>query len=143
MLLTAETMATSFIRLNSDWNAEPNAPDEHVTVDGSTVILEFNLAGFFHQPWHGKLVFEGARRYRLGETNDEGWYLGQCRFSRLAPAWGEFYEVDGDLLESAVNDWVFLPNAYRGETRHFLFYLRDSTFECDAAAYHLIAPGFA
>ena len=81
-------------------------------------------------------------------TNDEGWYRGQCRFSRLAPAWGEFYEVRGDLLLDFVPDpeefrshgvqleprplrWVTIGEP--GVTsRHFLFYLRDQTFECDA-----------
>jgi hypothetical protein len=48
-------------------------------------------------------------RYRLGNTNDEGWYRGQCRFSKLAPAWGEFYEVEGDpLMDKAPDDWVQL-----------------------------------
>jgi hypothetical protein len=86
------------------------------------------------------LIFEGCWRYRLGRTNDEGWYLGQCRFSRLAPEWGEFYEVSGDLLDASVKDWVRLSAPPSDPTRHFLFYLRDSTFECDAVAYRLEAP---
>jgi len=133
-------VTTQFTRLNSDWNADPNAPDERVSVNGSTVVLEFDLAGFFHEPWRGRLVFEGCWRYRLGRPNDEGWYLGQCRFSRIAPEWGEFYEVKGDLLEASVKDWVILSAPSSHPTRHFLFYLRDSTFECDAAAYQLNAP---
>jgi hypothetical protein len=65
--------------------------------------------------------------------NDEGWYLGQCRFSKIAPAWGEFYEVDGDLkLESVPNDWIVVGPESRTTAKHFLFYLRDQTFECDA-----------
>jgi hypothetical protein len=74
----------------------------------------------------------------LGATNDEGWYRGQCRFSRLAPSWGEFYEVAGDLLLSKCpNDWRYVSQEPGRALRHFLFYLRDETFECDARAYAL------
>ena len=53
--------------------------------------------------------------------------------SASAPAWGEFYEVHGDLkLESSPNDWVVLSPEPHIPARHFLFYLRDETFECDA-----------
>ncbi len=45
----------------------------------------------------GELTFPGCWRYRLGETNDEGWWRKQCRFSSIAPEWGEFNEVTGDL----------------------------------------------
>ena len=69
--------------------------------------------------------------------NDEGWYMGQCRFSKLAPEWGEFYEVKGDLLlEKCPNDWKTI-NTCNGE-KHYLFYLRDSMFECDAYKYEFI-----
>lgn len=36
----------SFRHLNPDWNAEPNAPDVELTVDGDTVQLSFLL-----NPW--------------------------------------------------------------------------------------------
>jgi hypothetical protein len=39
----------------------------------------------------------------LGRTNDEGWYLGQCRFSKVAPTWGEFYHVQ------AISNWSPRP----------------------------------
>ena len=58
--------------------------------------------------------------------------MGQCRFSKVAPAWGEFYEVFGDLrLERCPSDWHEVGRP-QPSGRHFLFYLRDSTFECDA-----------
>jgi hypothetical protein len=100
------------------------------------------LAGFYRKAWEGQLIFANCLRYRLGGTNDEGWYRGQCRFSRLAPAWGEFYEVSGDLLEHLVDDWVEVVPSPSLPTRHYLFYLRDRTFECDAASYRLEAAGF-
>jgi hypothetical protein len=33
------------------------------------------------------LTFTGARQWRLGPTNDEGWYRGQCRYVGIAPKW--------------------------------------------------------
>ena len=133
-------MGTDFTKLNVDWNAEPNAPYPVVSVDGKTVTLEF-----YANPWQFprfadgqrlRLVFANARRYRLGSTNDEGWYMGQCRFSKVAPGWGEFYEVTGDVKAADVDDWSIID---LGQTpgRHFLFYLRDETFECEADDWQL------
>lgn len=130
-------MSTRFLRLNNDWNAEPNAPAPSVTRSDNDVLLEFRLNPFqfrkFREGDRGRLVFRSCWRYRLGGTNDEGCYLGQCRFSKVAPAWGEFYEVQGDLkLQSSPEDWVVLGPEPRAPAKHFLFYLRDKTFECDA-----------
>jgi hypothetical protein len=129
-------MATQFRQLNDGWNAEPNSPDPVVQVDGDEVVL-IVLANPFQFPRFAvrqrlRLRFKNARKYRLGSTNDEGWYRGQCRFSGEAPAWGEFYEVSGDLkLDRCPSDWHVLKIA-RLPGRHFLFYLRDETFECEA-----------
>ena len=129
-------MSTAFDRLNVGWNAEPNAPDPRVTRDGRIVRLEFFLNSFlypqFDEEDRGVLQFDGCWRFRLGPTNDEGWFAGKCRFSGLAPSWGEFYEVTGDLLaDNVLNDWVLLSSS-SSTLRHFLFYLRDQTFEVDA-----------
>jgi len=126
----------AFTKLNHGWNAEPNAPDERVVVNGDRVELSFLL-----NPWAfdaaegdvGRLRFQGCTRWRLGPTNDEGWYRGECRYSNTAPGWGEFYEVTGpDPLADQPKDWQALPSDAPGN-RHFLFYLRDTTFECIAA----------
>lgn len=125
----------TFKKLNDAWNAEPNAPDERVIVYDDRVELSFIL-----NPWEfeasegeiGRLLFEGCAQWRLGPTNDEGWYRGQCRYSKTAPDWGEFYEIIGpDSLVDQPDDWHALVSAAPGR-RHFLFYLRDTTFECIA-----------
>ena len=138
--VSGAAMRTNFTKLNDDWNAEPNAPHPFARVDGAAVIFEF-----YANPWHFphfadgqrlRLIFTNARRYRLGSTNDEGWHMGQCRFSGLAPAWGEFYEVTGDAKLADIDDWcVVQPEQPPG--RHFLFYLRDETFECEADDWQL------
>ena len=128
---------TRFQQLNEGWNAEPNAPDPRVVVEGGDVVVTFLMNAFqfphFSPEDVGKLRFVSCRRYRLGSTNEEGWYRGQCRFSKAAPRWGEFYEVEGDLrLAECPNDWVELGPPQK-ISRHFLFYFRDETFECDAS----------
>jgi hypothetical protein len=148
-------MATTFTKLNEGWNGAPNGDDPQVVIEGKNLFFEFRLNNLMYPQYKnaekGILHFSNCWRYRLGETNDEGWYRGQCRFSRLAPEWGEFYEVQGDLLiEAQLNpkafyiekfgiqmkpyslDWVVLGNE-TNSSRHFLFYLRDQTFECDAS----------
>jgi hypothetical protein len=126
----------TFVRLNDGWNAEPNAPDPRVVIEAGMISLSF-----FLNPWAyeadeeevGILSFGDCRSWRLGATNDEGWYSGQCRHSAIAPAWGEFYEIAGpDLLAEQPDDWRPVPIVGTGR-RHFLFYLRDETFECFAA----------
>jgi hypothetical protein len=122
--------APNFIQLNDGWNAEPNAPNPDVQVSGSVVELSFRDAAS-----RGRVVlqFENCRQWRLGETNDEGWYMGQCRYSRVAPRWGEFYELTGeDGLLPKPRDWDMVPG---DGDRHFLFYLRDETFECLASGW--------
>ncbi len=127
----------TFLKLNQGWNAEPNAPLPEVYVDGNDVVLRFYLNGFqfpdFSEREFGYLRFVNSERYRLGSTNDEGWYRGQCRFDKLAPEWGEFYQVSGDFAGVAeATDWHVLNVTSSKKLRHFLFYFRDDTFECVA-----------
>jgi hypothetical protein len=130
----------SFTQLNHGWNAEPNAPDPRTEVCGIDLLLSFLLNPFkfkrFKEEDRGIIRFVRCARYRLGSTNDEGWYLGQCRYSTLAPSWGEFYEISGvDTVRDQPTDWLIIADSAR--TRHFLFYFRDSTFECIADGWQI------
>ncbi len=128
-------MNTEFIQQNENWNAEPNAPNPAVRVDGSNLHLEFSPNNFAFPEYEtiSKIVltFHNCCRYRVGTVNDEGWYSGQCRFSKIAPAWGEFYEIRGNLKLEEINDWIEISNL-RDCANHYLFYFRDEEFECDA-----------
>lgn len=136
-------MATDFVQLNHGWNAEPNAPYPEVRVDADSVSLDFFANPFqfpsFAEDKRLRLVFRGTWRYGFSTVNDEGWYRGQCRFSGIAPGWGEFYEVSGDLkLDECRVMWKYVAQEARPGNRHFLFYLRDETFECDATSWELV-----
>ena len=144
-------MATTFHQLTTDWNADPNVPDPSVEVTGGSIILRFWLNCWrferFNEGDWGQIVFEDCSRYRLGRTNDEGWYMGQCRFSGKAPEWGEFFEIEGDLLLDVMPpdrfgdkkplEWTTVSDLPPSGSRHFLFYFRDETFECDATNWML------
>ena len=131
----------TFKQLNHGWNADPNAPEPLVSVDGSELQLTFYVNTFqfpgFAKDSKATIRFKSCKRYRLGPTNDEGWHMGQCRFGSMAPAWGEFYQISGDseLLVSPP-DWVIL-GPQGPATLHYLFYLKDETFECLADSWEL------
>jgi hypothetical protein len=123
----------SFTQLNHGWNAEPNAPEPRVEQRGNDLLLHFLVNSFafprFKEHDRGILRFVGCTRYRLGPTNDEGWYRGQCRYGKFAPRWGEFYEISGDdAPRDQPDDWRIVGTR-TDPARHFLFYLRDQTFE--------------
>jgi hypothetical protein len=130
------SMRLSFQKLNDGWNAQPNAPWPRITVSDRDLLLRFllNSSQFtsFAEEDEGVLRFVNCARYRFGATNDEGWFRGQCRYSKLAPGWGEFYEIAGpDLHLMDPLDWKMAGGASTS-SRHFLFYFRDETFECIA-----------
>jgi hypothetical protein len=68
-------MQTSFLQLNKDWNAEPNAPSPVVDIRGTDLVLSFYVNAFlcpeFEEDEIAILRFVHCTRYRLGSTNDE------------------------------------------------------------------------
>lgn len=128
-----------FLHLNPDWNADPNAPDVELTVEGDGVQLVFLLNPWAYEAEKGEkgtLRFVDCSRWRWDATNDHAWFAGKGRYSNQAPEWGEFYEVIGD--DRAVNelDWeVLSPDT--PSSRHFLFYFRDETIELVAKDWSL------
>jgi hypothetical protein len=126
-----------FLRLNPDWNAEPNAPHPRVQVSGSTLVLRFLLNPWAYPADEGKvgcLKFTGCSRWHWDATNDHAWYAGTGRYAGSAPEWGEYYEIVGEDPErEGSGDWNRI--ACEPDDRHFLFYLRDETFECFARSW--------
>jgi hypothetical protein len=137
---------TTFVQLNHGWNADPNSPEPHVTVVDGDVVVTFFVNAFqfpeFTEGTKATIRFKSCQRYRIGPTNDEGWYMGQCRFSKLVPQWGEFYQLAGDSdILLAPNDWsVVQPETGSGSMEHYLFYFKDETFECVARSWEVEMP---
>ncbi len=134
-------MAPLFIQLNRGWNAEPVAPQLIIQTEGPDLIASFGLNARLYKTFkegdRGVLRFKNCSRYRVGDPNDEGFYYGQDRFPVGTHTWGEFYLVYADVnLLGATDDWVLLPNEHPDQ-RHFLFYMKDETFECAAVECHI------
>ncbi|UOQ71748.1 hypothetical protein [Hymenobacter cellulosilyticus] len=134
--------ALRYQRLNHEWNAEPNAPQPVLTVEGQALQLEFSwndiLFEQFPQAERGCLTFRGCHKYSFNALNDEGYYLGQHRYTTLQLPWGEFYELFTDWQTDFPPDVVVLgPAADSARLHHFLFFLRDNTFECVAESWEL------
>jgi len=131
-----------FIQLNSGWNADPNVPLPRIELDSGDLLLIFRLNAFqfanFREDDLGILRFVSCTKYHLGGPNDEGWYLGQCRFSKLAPAWGEFYRIQGETFGLASpEEWKLISHSHDRPKQHYLFYFREETFECFADTCHI------
>ncbi|GAB2208815.1 hypothetical protein ROS1_56330 [Roseibium sp. ROS1] len=124
----------TFTRLNEDWNAHPNHVDLKIENLGQTLLARMRPNPYLNCNYEKTpeitVRFDGCARYRVTPVNDKGWFGGQCRFSGLAPSWGEFYEISGDSRdEMDPTPWTKMDG--RG-VRHFHFYLRDETLEVKA-----------
>jgi hypothetical protein len=129
-----------FRQLNHGWNAEPNAPNPETEWHGKDLNLKFHMNCFqfleFGEDDVGVITFKECARFRFGSLNDDAWFRGQGRFSDVHHQWGEFYEVYGDLRLGALpNDWKC--RAPTVGLNHYLFYFRDTDFECDAREWEL------
>ena len=117
---------TSFTRLNDGWNAELNAPDLKVRVEGTDPAVVQDEPPAVSRVRRGATSVSCAHAVLGGiasATNDKAGTWAACRFSGTRPR-GEFYEVSGDLrLGQCPDDWIQPPS---GTQRHATF---CSTFE--------------
>lgn len=124
----------TFTRLSTNWNAHPNDPNLRIETDGSMLVTHMRPNPYVYRAYTDipaiSLRFTDCASYRVTAVNDEGWYAGQCRFSGLAPSWGEFYEVTGDAKDE-MDPTPWMPMTGSG-ARHFHFYFKDETLEVKA-----------
>jgi hypothetical protein len=66
-------------KLNKNWNADPNAPMPTVSASGGDIKLSFFLNSFIYdhidEDEKGVIEFYNVYAYRLGSTNDEGYFV--------------------------------------------------------------------
>lgn len=131
----------SYQKLNDDWNAEPNAPEPILTIDYNKVYLEFFLNHFVHEQFEenqkGALAFRNVHKLSFNSMNDEGYYMGQYRYSYDELPWGDFYQINTDWTKDFPENNVLVlgPNASNEKLKHYIFFLRDNTFECVAESF--------
>ncbi|QUS56855.1 hypothetical protein [Pseudovibrio brasiliensis] len=130
----------TFSRLNEGWNADPNDAGLRLEQIGSTLLASMRPNFFMHSQYKevSEIIvsFADCSMYRVTGVNDEGWYKGQCRFSGLAPSWGEFYEISGNTRDD-MNPTLWTSIEGKG-TRHFHFYLKDEALEVKARDWLMI-----
>lgn len=129
----------TFTRLNEDWNAHPNDVGLKIEQCGETLLAHMRPNPYVYRAYEKiseiTVRFKDCARYRITPVNDHGWYEGQCRFSGLAPSWGEFYEISGNTRDDMdPTSWITMKGS--GE-RHFHFYLRDEALEVKAQSWSL------
>jgi hypothetical protein len=128
-------------KLNTNWNADPNDPDPQIKQSEKGVELIVQLNSFIYEHVDhletGKLEFEEVYAYRLGKCNDEGYYMGQFRYNPEQLPWGQFYELkNSNWQKDLPEDKILLNESLKkNKLRHFLFFLKDNTFECLAYDY--------
>ncbi|MET4108161.1 hypothetical protein [Hymenobacter sp. UYP22] len=127
-------------QLNHNWNADPNAPEPRLTVTGQTVQLEFYLNAFqfehFQEGDKACLTFWNCHKYSFNGLNDEGYYRGQHRYNYQQLPWGEFYELLTDWqVDFSEESMIIGPVSDVAQLHHYVFFLRDNTFECVAESW--------
>ncbi len=128
-------------QLNKNWNADPNSPMPEVSRMEDGVSLSFYLNAYLYdhidEEAKGAIEFYNVHKYRLGPTNDEGYYRGQFRYTNKQLPWGEFYELTNSQWQKDFpNDEVMVDDSMnKKKLRHFLFFFKDETFECLANDY--------
>jgi hypothetical protein len=128
--------------LTIDWNADPNAPELQMEVDGTSVTLDFFVNNFvfdkFKDGDKAKLTFYNCLKYSFNSMNDEGYYMEEYRYKNSELPWGEFYKLDtnweSDFPKMHTNLDV---NADEEKMNHYIYFFKDNTFECVAEGYLL------
>lgn len=128
--------------LTTDWNADPNAPEVELVVEGSSVTLNFFVNCFIYEKFKegdkAKLTFINCLKYSFNSMNDEGYYMGQYRYKYTDLPWGEFYKLDTNWeTDFPARHTILADITDKSNLNHYIFFFKDNTFECIAENYHL------
>jgi len=131
-----------YTQITEDWNAEPGAPEVKLSVENTTVTLEFYLNSFqfnnFKEDDRAKVIFLNCHKYSFNTMNDEGYYYGQYRYKYTDLPWGEFYKLEtGWETDFPVNPTILIESVEKTKLNHYIFFFKDNTFECVAESYQV------
>lgn len=132
--------SVDFIKISTDWNADPVSPEVDLKADNADLIMDVFLNYFvfskFSEGDRVKIRFKNCSKYSLNICNDEGYFYGQYRIKHDELPWGEFYE-----LKSGVDRNLPAPVTKIQEdsedNNHYIFFFKDETFECLASGFEL------
>lgn len=131
-----------YTKLNTDWNADPNAPETTISIDDDIVTLDFYLNYFNYKKYKegdkGKLTFYNCHKYYFGEPNDEGYFMGHHRYKYTELPFGDFYLLKTDWHNDfPMKSKVLNPDTTNKDLKHFIFFFKENTFECVAKDFKL------
>lgn len=132
------------IKLNKNYQSDPNIAEPKVEIQSDKLALSFELNSFifsFKEGQLGKIVFNNCYSYRVGNPNDEGYYLNdnvlwnKNNFPDVE--WDCFYQVY-DVPVSYFKDFKNLNENQSNSSagfNHYVFFMKEATFECLAESY--------
>jgi hypothetical protein len=81
----------------------------------------------------GEFNIYNCHKYSFNSCNNEGYYRGQYRYKYTELPWGEFYKLQTNWKTDFHHESIILNNKVKDDKmNHFIFFFRDSTFECVA-----------
>lgn len=128
-------------KLNKNWSAEPSFPLETITRtdDGIEVNFELNSLPYeyIEEGEKGKIEFYEVYAYRKAAPNLEEISKRKIPLKVDQIPFGDFYELlDSKWKTDFPSDKIIVDETKKtSKLRHFLFFLKDTTFECLASDY--------
>ncbi|RKN80274.1 hypothetical protein [Ulvibacterium marinum] len=136
-----------YIKLNLEYDAEPNAPSPEISINDSTLNLKFLLNPFLwdnvEDDEQAELLFYNAIKYRLGGPGsdnfkdyryyDEG--IDNYGFYQIKRSdWKKDFPIDEKIISKN-------PIGKKDNFKHYVFFFRDNTFECVAEDFKFVKTG--
>ena len=134
----------TYIKLNLDFDAEPNAPSPEISINDSTLILKFLLNPFLwddvEDDEQAELRFNDVLKYRFGgpgsdNFSDFRYYdkgIDNYGFYQLKNSnWTKDFPLDEKVISKE-------PNSSNDNFKHYVFFFRDNTFECIAEGFKFV-----
>lgn len=129
-------------KLNKNWSSEPSIPLESIerTDDGIEVNFVLNSLPYeyIEEGEKGKLEFYNVYAYRKAASNSEEISKRKIPLKVDQIPLGDFYELlDSKWKTDFPTDKIIVDETKKtSKLRHFIFFLKDATFECLASDYN-------
>lgn len=154
-------MSLSFTKLNNTYSPDPNGARPLINIYEKIVSIRFDLDSInykqFTREQLGEITFTDCLMFRVGSPNDEGFFIDPKNPSkRNNSRWNytdfpnlnfhNFYCVENSDWKTTFGPHAFLNKELteKGHTdadfKHFLFLMKDGTFECIARSYTETIP---
>jgi hypothetical protein len=137
----------TYIKLNLDFDVEPNAPSPKISTNGSSLNLSFLLNPFLwdnvEDDEQADLLFHDIQKYRLGRPGSDNFRdyryydagIDNYGFYQINNSnWKKDFPIDEKIISEESIDT-------KGEFKHYVFFFRDNTFECIAKDFKFVRTG--